>query len=96
MPTIIELTEKEVPESCYIFKHSTRCPISAAAAEEVRSAVSNDDVYWINVVEQRPLSDWVETAFGVQHESPQLLRVVDGAVRDVWNHGAVRRSIFSQ
>ena len=48
-------------------------------------------VYWVNVREQRELSNWVAAQYGVRHESPQLILLRDGVVRKVWNHGAIRR-----
>ena len=68
-----------------LFKHSTRCPISAAAhgqfarfAEEA-SGVSCRQVL---VIEQRPLSQLVAQETGVSHASPQVLLLVDG--KAVW------------
>ena len=91
MPEIIELTEKILPESCFVFKHSTRCPISTAAAEVVKSATLNMPLYWINVVEQRDLSNWIAEEYSIQHESPQFLMLVDGKVTEILNHGSIQR-----
>ena len=38
MSEIINLEDKNLPESCYVFKHSTVCPISFGAADEVKAA----------------------------------------------------------
>ena len=43
-------------------------------------------VYWVNVIEQRPLSNWVADAYGVRHQSPQLLRISAGTVEAQWSH----------
>lgn len=94
MSNIIALQEKELPENCYVFKHSTTCPISAWAAEEVRAATPSLPIYWINVIEQRPLSNWIAEHFGVRHESPQLLKIADGSVAGTWSHNAVRRGVL--
>lgn len=91
MAPIIELQQKELPDNCFVFKHSTRCPISAAAAEEVRQASFSLPLYWINVVEQRDLSNWVAEELATRHESPQLLRVENGEAVKVWNHRQIRR-----
>ena len=51
--TIIELTEKKLPESCYIFKNSTACPVSFRAADEVKAHTFDMPLYWIDVIENR-------------------------------------------
>lgn len=91
MPTIISLSEKQLPDECFVFKHSTRCPVSAAAAQEVRSGEFDQPLYWINVVEQRELSNWVAERYKVPHQSPQLIRIRGGEPSAVLNHGQIRR-----
>ena len=90
MPGIIDLEEQTLPSDCYVFKHSTRCPVSTVAANAVRNHEFDMDLYWINVVEQRELSNWVSSEYSVKHESPQLLRILNGGVEKVWNHGEIR------
>ena len=89
MSTIIELDKEELPPDASVFKHSTRCGTSAAAASAIRSANLDLPVYWINVIEKRALSDWVAARLGVRHESPQLIEIRGGAVKRVLTHGAI-------
>lgn len=93
---ILELCEKRLPENCYVFKHSTRCPISSSAAHVVKVAQETLTVplYWINVIEQRELSNWLADTYGVEHHSPQLLLIRGGRVEESWTHGAIRSAIF--
>jgi bacillithiol system protein YtxJ len=91
MSTVISLTEKSLPPTCFVYKHSTTCGISARAAMEIETLESPIPVYWVNVREQRELSNWVTAEYGVRHESPQLLLIRDGKVEKVWNHGGIRR-----
>ncbi len=86
MPTIVPLAEKTLPSDCYVFKHSTACPVSAHAASVVRGRELPLAVYWINVIEQRDLSNWVASTYGVRHESPQLILLRGGKPVKVWNH----------
>ena len=51
-------------------------------------------IYWINVREQRELSNWVAETYGVMHQSPQLLLIRGGKVEKVWSHYEVSRSIL--
>lgn len=92
---IIPLTEKSLPEICFIFKHSTQCPISSEAADEVKSVETRLPLYWINVIEQRDLSNWVEDVYGVRHESPQLLLIENGVVKESWSHRKVKRELLA-
>jgi bacillithiol system protein YtxJ len=95
MSTIIPLKEKSLPPVCFVFKHSTTCGISAGAAREVRAMTTDLPIYWINVREQRDLSDWVVEAYSVTHESPQLILIRDGKAQQVWSHYDVSRANVS-
>jgi bacillithiol system protein YtxJ len=90
--TIIPLNEKNLPENCLVYKHSTTCPISATAGQEVRAMKTDLPIYWINVREQRELSNWVAETYHVTHESPQLILIRDGASQRVWSHYEVNRT----
>lgn len=93
---IEELNEKNLPESCWVFKHSTRCPISSKAAEAVKQSEGKLDrpLYWVNVVEQRDLSNWIEEHYEIKHHSPQLLLIDEGRVAGDWTHGSIEVSLF--
>lgn len=79
----------------FLFKHSTRCPVSSRARSEVEAYLqqagsSAPPVYINYVVEARPVSNAIESSLGVRHESPQILLLDSGKV--VWSatHGGVR------
>lgn len=93
MEKIIPLENKLIPETCYVFKHSIQCPISTRAAEEVKQIPLDIPLYWINVIEQRPLSNWIAETYQVKHESPQLLRIEKNKVAKIWNHHHIKRSL---
>jgi bacillithiol system protein YtxJ len=92
MSTILPMNEKTLPDECVVFKHSTTCPISAHASQEVRAMQTALPIYWINVREQRDLSNWVAEAYGIAHESPQLILIRGGRVVQSWSHYDVSRS----
>ena len=76
----------------FVFKHSTRCPISSRADTEVtRFAHRHPDVpvHRVLVVEHRPVSLAVAERLGVTHQSPQAILVRDGNA--VWDasHGGI-------
>jgi bacillithiol system protein YtxJ len=70
-----------------IFKHSTRCSISAAAKHrlelELNALTKTMDVYLLDLIMHRDISQGVASDFGVQHESPQVIVVSKG--RQVFN-----------
>jgi bacillithiol system protein YtxJ len=83
----------------FIFKHSTRCPVSAWAHQEVISFVQQNPeqpVYLLKVVEDRPVSQWVAAETQVQHESPQILQVQKGEV--IWSasHGDITNAALQK
>jgi bacillithiol system protein YtxJ len=90
------LEAQSLPENCYIFKHSTQCPRSATAAEAVEMQSWELPLYWINVIEQRTISNWVEATYGVRHESPQLLALRGGEVVGHLNHQAINLANIAQ
>ena len=60
-----------------VFKHSPRCPISMAAKLRIEDAdkLPSEISSWIivDVLEERPTSQWLAEYTHVEHESPQLL-----------------------
>lgn len=91
MSTILRLSVRQLPRGCLLFKHSTACPLSAAAAREVGAIETELPIYQVTVPEQRELANWIAATYGVVHQSPQLILVRDGRTQRVWNHGEVRR-----
>ena len=96
MSTIIPLNEKNLPAECLVYKHSTTCGVSARAAREVEALQTGLPIYWVNVREQRDLSNWVAEAYHVTHESPQLILVSGGKQARVWNHFQVNRELIEK
>ncbi|MDX6692623.1 MAG: hypothetical protein QOF02_226 [Blastocatellia bacterium] len=64
-----------------LFKHSTTCPISAAAYQEMSGY--GGEVSLVVVQESRDLSRSIEQLTGVRHESPQAIILRDG--KAVWS-----------
>lgn len=84
-----------------LFKHNTRCPISAGAYREFQqfchSPEANDlQIGLIYVIEDRPVSNAIAQRFNVVHASPQALLIKDGKV--VWNasHSHITASTLKQ
>ncbi|SDH03344.1 bacillithiol system protein YtxJ [Alteribacillus persepolensis] len=82
--------EKEV----LLVKHSTTCPISAAAWDEVQKVIEkntgeNTVFAYVKVIESRPVSQQIAKDTGVKHESPQALLMKDRRVTWDASHGDV-------
>lgn len=65
-----------------IFKHSTRCSISAMALQRFeRNWDENSkqiDLNFLDLIAIRPVSSHIAEVFEVQHESPQVLLIING------------------
>ncbi|MDH3297200.1 MAG: thioredoxin family protein, partial [Gemmatimonadota bacterium] len=68
-----------------LYKHSTRCELSISARRHVEQFADNfpvAQVFLVDVLRDRSLSDEVEELLGVRHESPQAILLEGGkAVR---------------
>lgn len=78
-----EVLEKSKDEPVFVFKHSTTCPISTNAYKKFDEFETEMPKYFLKVRETRPVSNEIETALEVEHQSPQLFIVTDG--KAVWN-----------
>ncbi len=79
-----------------ILKHSTQCPISAAAHEEVEAFEKGTDaeVLVVHVIEDRPVSNHIAERTGITHESPQAIVFSDGqAVFDADHKDVTREAL---
>jgi bacillithiol system protein YtxJ len=85
------LQEKKRP--VVLFKHSTTCPVSAAADDEYRAfAKSHPDAAvftHLDLLAYRKVSNAIAERLGVRHESPQAIVVKGGKVGGVLNHHAI-------
>ncbi len=65
-----------------IFKHSTSCFISKTVLrnfeKEVESSNEEPEVYYLDLLAYRPLSNKIAEDFGIRHESPQLIVFENG------------------
>ena len=64
-----------------LYKHSARCPTSDDAYNEVRKFVrarTDVPVYMVDVIGDRPLSQYIAERTAIVHHSPQVLLVRGG------------------
>jgi bacillithiol system protein YtxJ len=77
---LIDAESKE--QDVLIFKHSTRCSISSAALARLErswNASVPAKVYYLDLLEFRPVSNAIAARYGVEHQSPQALLIRNGA-----------------
>lgn len=74
-----ELLARSHDAPVILFKHSTTCPISAAAYKEMAEVQS--PVALVVVQRARDVSREVEARTGVRHESPQTIILRDGQAK---------------
>lgn len=79
---IDELIELSHGTPCVIYKHSTSCSISHLVKHRLEQFWDLDtdsaNIYYLDLLRYRHLSNYVEETFEVVHESPQVLLIVDG------------------
>jgi bacillithiol system protein YtxJ len=63
-----------------IFKHSTRCSVSAVALQRLQKVAQPTDIdfYFLDLLAFRDVSNKIAETFRVHHESPQVLLIRDG------------------
>ncbi|MEC2344105.1 bacillithiol system redox-active protein YtxJ [Paenibacillus barengoltzii] len=93
--------ERSASQPLLLFKHSTRCPISAGAHKEAEAYLNGtprEDVTYglIYVIENRDVSNEAAERLGVKHESPQAILIKDGQA--VWHtsHSKITKSTLEE
>lgn len=64
-----------------IFKHSTTCPISSIAKlrlDDHWDIPEDVDLYYLDLLKYRNISNQIAEQFDTVHESPQILVIKDG------------------
>lgn len=85
----VDNASKEKP--VLLFKHSTRCSISAMALGRFERSFDESasfDPYFLDLIAHRDVSNEVAERYGIRHESPQAILIRDGkAVYDTSHMG---------
>jgi bacillithiol system protein YtxJ len=75
------LVERSHDAPVILFKHSTTCPISSAAYQQMSKVA--EEVSLVVVQRARDVSKEIEARTGIQHESPQTIVLRNGEA--VWS-----------
>ncbi|WP_308992296.1 bacillithiol system redox-active protein YtxJ [Mariniflexile litorale] len=88
-----DIETKSNSKTQVIFKHSTRCGISRMVLKQFEAdyhlTESHLDLYYLDLLNYREISNEIATKFKVLHESPQLLVVKNGEVEAYESHGGI-------
>jgi bacillithiol system protein YtxJ len=82
-----------------IFKHSPSCGTSYVAWEEITQAQQDGvevDVYIVDVLSERALSNTIAERFRLRHQSPQALLIESGQLRWSASHYGVNAGALAR
>ena len=81
---------KEIPQ--VIFKHSTRCSISSMALSRFErdwDTNSNVQLYFLDLIEFRSISNEIAEILAIEHQSPQVILLMNGKVKYTASHNGI-------
>lgn len=88
-----QIAERSKTVPCLIFKHSTRCSISTTAKSRLERNWNFDasllEPYYLDLLSNRGVSNRVAEFFEVEHQSPQVLLIVEGECVYEETHNAI-------
>ena len=94
-----EIDEKSKTKTQVVFKHSTRCGISRMVMNQFVKAFdvdANVDLYYLDLLNYRDVSNEVGYKFQILHESPQLIIVKNGVAVAHASHSAINEVDLEQ
>ncbi|MDT8347226.1 MAG: bacillithiol system redox-active protein YtxJ [Flavobacteriaceae bacterium] len=92
--TSIQEKSHETPQ--VIFKHSTRCGISRMALKQFEKEMgssSDIDLWLLDVLNYRNISNQIAQDFKIEHQSPQVLMLKNGKVIYADSHYAISAEV---
>ena len=88
-----EIEKRSNGKTQLVFKHSTRCGISRMVMNQFVDAYNltekDLDLYYLDLLNYRDVSNEVGYKFQVMHESPQILVIKNGVVVAHASHGQI-------
>ncbi len=100
IPQLDFIEKKSATKTQVIFKHSTRCGISSMVMRQFVSSYDltekDLDLYYLDLLNYRDVSNEAGYKFQVLHESPQLLVIKNGIVVAHASHGAINEIDLSR
>ncbi|MBM1107458.1 bacillithiol system redox-active protein YtxJ [Aurantibacter crassamenti] len=95
-----QIKEKSKTKTQLIFKHSTSCGISRMVIRSFKDSfdlpIEDADVYYLDLLRYREVSNEVGYKFQVMHQSPQLLIIKNGNAVANASHGSINDMNISE
>jgi len=76
-----------------IFKHSIRCSLSESIYNHLNEWNKDQQVltiHYLDIINYRPVSNYIEALFGILHESPQIILLQQGKVQYHESHYRIK------
>lgn len=100
MSQLDELEELSKNKLVAIFKHSTRCPSSRMALRAFESGYNPEsegvEIYLLDLISYRAISDEIANRFQVWHESPQLILIKNKQVVHHGSHHQISAAVLEE
>ena len=86
-----EIKNRSAEKPQVIFKHSTKCSISSMAKSRLERAIAPDGIEfnYLDLIAHRNVSSKIAEEFNIEHASPQVLIIKDGACIYDESHNAI-------
>ncbi len=87
-----EIEQRSKTKTQVVFKHSTRCGVSSMVMNQFVSMYDVDtnlDLYYLDLLAHRDVSNEIGYKFQVMHQSPQLLIIKNGTTVAHASHGGI-------
>ncbi|MFG6687345.1 bacillithiol system redox-active protein YtxJ [Mariniflexile sp. HNIBRBA6329] len=93
MEQLQEMETKSSTKLQVVFKHSTRCGISRMVLKQFEAdyhlTENHLDMYFLDLLNYRDISNEIAVKFQLMHESPQLLVIKNGEAVAYESHGGI-------
>lgn len=94
------IKDKSTTKTQVIFKHSTRCGISRMVMKQFVDSYDftekDFDLYYLDLLNHREISNEIASKFEIMHESPQILVIKNGVVVAYASHGQINEMDLSK
>lgn len=87
-----EIINESTQQSVIVFKHSTRCIVSRSVLKQFENEYNLEGKvipYFLDLLNHRDVSNAIAERFGVTHQSPQLILIVNGKAIYNASHDAI-------
>lgn len=87
-----EIINESTQQPVIVFKHSTRCIVSRSVLKQFEKEYNLEGKmipYFLDLLNHRDVSNAIAERFGVTHQSPQLILIVNGKAIYNASHDAI-------